>query len=67
MEVLATASEILAQLKQLTDGMAAIRHDVDALKRERLLQHNTSEEVIDNRVVDETADDCPTPHLGTDW
>jgi len=69
MESLATASEILAQPKQLIDGMAAICHDVDALKRENLLQRNTSEEVVNNRVVDETADDsaCSTPHLGTDW
>ena len=38
MDSLTTASEILAQLKQLSDGMASIRQDVDALKHASSLQ-----------------------------
>ena len=57
MESLTTASEILAQLKQLTDGMASMRQDVDALKRASSLQRDASEEVVDNGDVNDTADE----------
>jgi len=33
MQSLTTASEILSRLKELTDGMALIRQDVDTLKQ----------------------------------
>ena len=63
MESLTTVSEIMSQLKLLTDGMAAIRQDVDGLKRASLLQPPTSSEVVDGGSADETADDsAPHPH-----
>ena len=62
MESLNAASEILTQLKQLTDGMASIRQDVNTLKCESTLQCNTSREGVDNGEVDETADEsAPLP------
>ena len=68
MESLATASEILAQLKQLTDGMAQMRQNVNALKCESMLQCSSestpqrAEAVNDNDgVVDETGDDISQP------
>ena len=54
-------SEILAQLKKLSDGMALIRQDVDALKRESSFQPCTSEEVVDDRGGDDTTDDSVQP------
>ena len=56
MESLTTASDILAQLKQLTKGMALIRQDVGMLKCESLL-HRTTDEIAGNGDADETADD----------
>jgi len=38
MESLTTASEILTQLKQLSNGMALMRQDVDILKHASSLQ-----------------------------
>lgn len=64
MESLATASEILSQLKQLTDGMASIRQDVDALKRESTSSRNPPKEADNNETADETAED-PPPQLVT--
>jgi len=62
MESLSTASEILSKLNKLTEGMALMRQDVDALKRVSLHQPNTSEEVVDSREVDETTDEsAPLP------
>ena len=45
-----TASDILAQLKQLTKGMALICRDVDTLKCESSL-HCTTDEIAGNRVI----------------
>ena len=56
MESLTTASDILSQLKQLTEGMASIRRDVDMLKRESLLHRVTTDEFTGNEDMDETAD-----------
>ena len=58
-DTLATASEILSQLKQLTDGMASIRQDVDALKRESTSQCDPSREADDDGTVDEMGEDSP--------
>ena len=56
MDSLAAASEILTQLKQLTDGMASIRQDVDALKRESSHQRRPPGEEAD-RDGDNTTDE----------
>ena len=61
MESLSAASEILSQLKQLTDGMASIRQDVDALKRESTSQRNFPKEADDDGTADETGED-PVTH-----
>jgi len=55
MDSLAAASEILTQLKQLTDGMASIRQDVDALKLESSHQRRPPGEEADNDGDDTTA------------
>jgi len=59
MESLTTASEILSQLRQLTDGMALICQDVNALKRGGMTQCNPSLEADDDGMLDKTADDSP--------
>ena len=57
----ATVSEIMSQLKLMTDGIALICQDVDRLKRASLFQPNNSEEPVDTRAADETADDSVPP------
>ena len=57
MDTLTTASEILSQLKQLTDGMASIHQDVDMLKRESTFQRDPSREADDDRTADEMGED----------
>jgi len=61
MESLATASEILSQLKQLTDGMAPIRQDVDALKHQSTLQHTPSSAVDDDGAADNSPHTAARP------
>ena len=59
MESLTTASEILSQLRQLTDRMALICQDVNVLKCGSMNQCNRSLEADDNGMLDEMADDSP--------
>ena len=58
MESSTAANEILSQLKQLTDGMASIRQDVDALKHGSTPQCNPSLEAGDG-TLDKMAGDSP--------
>jgi len=57
MESLTTACESLSQLRQLTDRMALICQDVNALKRGSMTQCNPSLEANDYGMLDETAYD----------
>ena len=57
----ATVSEIMSQLKLLTDGMALIHQDVDGLKHANSFQPNNFEEPVDTEAMDETADDSVPP------
>ena len=59
MESLNTASEILSQLMQLTDGMVLICQDVNVLKCWGTTQCNPSLEANDNGMLDKKADDSP--------
>ena len=56
MESLMIISDILTQLKQLTEGMASIRQDVDALELESLL-YCTTDEIASNGDAEKMADD----------
>ena len=51
MESLTTASKILSQLRQLTDGMALICLDFNALKCGNMTQCNPSIEADDNGML----------------
>jgi len=63
MQSLTTASEILTQLRQLTDTLAATCQDIDMLKHE---QHNASDDGNDSGELEEMADESATPsHLLT--
>ena len=64
MESLTTASDILAQLKELTKGMTLICRDMDALKLASLLQPNNNTAGPSTEIVDKTASEL-VPHTST--
>ena len=66
MDSLATASEILTQLKHLTDGMALMHQDVDTLKHASSLQHDSSTNPGVGNVDNTTSELVLLPHTPSD-